>query len=260
MMFLTYSAQIGPELVKNVKETHPKWWMPRQSANVYLSSKIKPYLQFVSIHFSNSCKNLRRSYKLKLYVVVFPFEKLSLWKWSAMKAFASHGKCGICDLLGFILHVSSSSKSQMLNFASLLEKLPNLCVPPKKFQKKVHWNLLACSATQIKLEYCNFKVKHFGCLPIHFLWIRMFLKRTCKKSGAAQLESCFPNQCIILWAEVFISLKVQEDLISDAAEESNLSRLYSKFAKQKCLQELSGLVARTGGDIPNTPPYEHNKA
>ena len=51
-----------------------------------------------------------------------------------------------------------------------------------------------------------------------------------------------------------------KDSISDAVEESNLSRLYSKFAKQKSFQELSDLVARTGGDVPNAPPYRHNKA
>ena len=28
----------------------------------------------------------------------------------------------------------------------------------------------------------------------------------------------------------------------------------------KSFQELSDLVARTGGDVPNAPPYRHNKA
>ena len=58
---------------------------------------------------------------------------------------------------------------------------------------------------------------------------------------------------------VFVILKVK-DSVSDVVEKSSLSRLYSKFAKYKSFQELSDLVARTGGDVPNAPPYRHNKA
>ena len=76
-----------------------------------------------------------------------------------------------------------------------------------------------------------------------------FAQRNVKKVEQPNLNVVFPNQRIVIWAEVIIILKVK-DSISDAAEESNQSKLYSKFAFQTSFQELRDLVARTGGDVP----------
>ena len=54
-----------------------------------------------------------------------------------------------------------------------------------------------------------------------------FAQRNVKKVEQPNLNVVFPNQRIVIWAEVIIILKVK-DSISDAAEESNLKQTLFK--------------------------------